>query len=290
MPRITYVNGQYLPHREAAVHVEDRGYQFADGVYEVIAVRGGGLVDEDRHLGRLDRSLGELRLAAPVSGQPLKFIMREIIRRNRVRDGKVYLQITRGVAPRDHPFPAGAESSLVVYALPVPQPDPETGLKGISVITVPDIRWRRCDIKSISLLPNVLAKQSALDSGAGDAWLVDDDGVITEGSAANAWIVTRDGELVTRHLDNFILGGITRIAVIELAEKAGVRLVERAFGVEEAKQAKEAFLTSSTSYVKPVVAIDDTVIGNGEAGEVTRGLYHAYEAHMDSQGANGVAD
>lgn len=282
MPKISYVNGRYVPHTDAFVHVEDRGYQFADGVYEVIAVRNGVLIDEKLHLIRLKRSLEELALESPIAESALKFIMREVIRRNRVVDGSIYLQITRGVAARDHAFPDSAGAALVVTGRKIQRPSPDTPLQPATIITVPDIRWQRCDIKSVSLLPNVLAKQQAIADGAGDAWQVDGAGMVTEGSASNAWIVTKDGELITRHLDDLILAGITRIAVSKLAKELGIKLVERAFTVEEAQSAKEAFLTSTTAFVKPVSEIDGVVVGNGEPGEITCKLHSAYLDYMDS--------
>src|SRR5712692_3675828 len=198
MSRIAYVAGQYLPHRQAAVHIEDRGYQFADGVYEVIAVVGGHLVDEAPHLARLHRSLAELRIAPPMADAALKIVIREVVRRNGVDTGIVYIQVTRGVAPREHAFPKAAKPSLVVTARRSRPPDPRLGRAGIAVITIPDLRWQRCDIKSIALVPNVLGKQQAREAGAYEAWQVDRDGLVTEGTSTNAWIVTADNAVVTR--------------------------------------------------------------------------------------------
>ncbi len=279
MSRIAYVNGRYLPHRAASVHIEDRGYQFADGVYEVIAVFGGALVDGEPHFERLERSLSELDMAMPMARGPLGVVIGETIRRNGVDDGIVYLQVTRGVARRDHAFPRGARPSLVVTARRMGFPDDADAVAGAEVITVPDIRWGRCDIKSVSLLPNVLAKQRAIDAGAYETWMVDGEGFITEGSATNAWILDGDGRAVTRPLDNAILGGITRQRVIRLAADAGIGVIERRFTVAEAKAAREAFLTSTTNLIRPVTQIDGTVIGNGAPGECSRrllGLYLAY--------------
>lgn len=275
MSRVAYVNGQYVPHRQAAVHVEDRGYQFADGVYEVIAVSNGAFVDEEAHYDRLDRSLSELSIDRAMGRLALRTVLREVVRRNRVRDGIVYLQITRGVAPRDHAFPHLALPSLVVTARSQ-APKRAARESGIEVITVPDVRWKRRDIKSISLLPNVLAKQAAVEAGVYEAWMVDDDGSVTEGSATNAWIVTADKELVTRKADETILDGITRRTVRDLAVAEGYRFVERPFTVEEAQAAKEVFLTSTTSWVMPVVAIDGDSVGNGAPGELTRALQALY--------------
>ncbi len=284
MTRIAYVNGRYVPYGEAVVHVEDRGYQFADGVYEVIALHRGRLVDEQGHLDRLERSLGELRIAWPMSRRALQLVMREVIRRNRVdHDGMIYLQVTRGVAPRDHAFPEAADSALVVMARRLRPFDAEAGI-GVDVITIADIRWERRDIKSISLLPNVLGKQQAQEAGAYEAWMVDAEGRVTEGTLSNAWIVTAEGELVTRHADRAILNGITRQAVLELARGEGIGFVERPFTVDEAKAAREAFLTGTTVLVKPVLHIDGRAVGDGRAGSLTGKLVAFYAAHMENQG------
>ncbi|MBL6958756.1 MAG: D-amino-acid transaminase [Rhodospirillales bacterium] len=283
MTRIAYVNGQYVPHDEAVVHIEDRGFQFADGVYEVIAVHQGKLIDEELHMERLERSLGELSIAWPISRRSMPVVMRQVVRRNRVHNGLLYLQVTRGVAPRNHAFPDHDHSSLVMTSRPTASFDKEAIAKGVDVITVPDIRWSRRDIKSISLLPNCLSKQQAVEAGAYEAWFIDNDGLITEGTACNAWIVTKDGELLSRKADSDILNGITRQSLIKLAEKEGVSFTERAFTPDEAKAAKEAFLTSTTSFVKPVVRIDGQSVGNGKAGSLTRRLLDFYGAHMDGQ-------
>jgi D-alanine transaminase len=285
MSRIAYVNGRYLPQGEAAVHIEDRGYQFADGVYEVVAVQGGSLVDEGLHLARLDRSLGELRIAAPMSRRALALVLREVIRRNRVRDGIVYLQATRGVAPRDHPFPADIRTSLVITARRARPTNPRTLSEGIAVITIPDIRWARCDIKSIALLPNVLGKQQAREAGAYEAWQVDRDGMVTEGTSTNAWIITEAGELVTRQASSAILNGCTRLALLEIARRVGLTFIERPFSVAEAKAAREAFLSSTTAPVLPIVRIDETTIGDGKPGPLGRQLRELYVAHSDAQAA-----
>ena len=279
MSRIAYVNGRYAPHGEARVHIEDRGYQFADGVYEVIAVVGGRLVDGEPHLDRLERSLAELEIAMPMARGPLRVVMDETLRRNGVRDGMVYLQVSRGVARRDHPFPRGVRPALVVTARRSVFPLGPDAVTGAKVVTAPDIRWGRCDIKSISLLPNVLAKQQAIEAGAYETWMIDSDGHVTEGSATNAWILSREGRVVTRPLSSAILGGITRQTLLRLARDAGVDVEERSFSVDEAKTAREAFITSTTNLLKPVTQIDDAVIGNGEPGETSRrllGLYLAY--------------
>jgi D-alanine transaminase len=282
MSRIAYVNGRYVPHGAAAIHIEDRGYQFADGVYEVIAVQGGKLVDEMPHLARLERSLAELRIAPPMSRRALGLVMREVVRRNGVRNGIIYLQATRGVARRDHPFPVESDTALVMTSRRSRPPSRKAIEEGIAVITIPDIRWARCDIKSVSLLPNILGKQQARESGAYEAWQVDRDGMVTEGTSTNAWIVTPAGELVTRQTDNAILNGVTRLALIEIARHEGLTFVERPFSVAEAKAAREAFLTSTTSLVMPVVRIDDTVIGEGKPGAIGRRLFALYAAHVET--------
>jgi len=285
MSRFAYVNGRYVPHGSAAVHIEDRGYQFADGVYEVVAVSEGRFVDEEPHLDRLDRSLRELRIAPAMPRSALKTVMRELRRRNRVRNGIVYIQATRGVARRDHPFPAAAETALVMTCSHKARPNPAVLETGGKAVSVPDIRWGRCDIKSVSLLPNILAKQAAREAGAYEAWMIDRDGFVTEGASTNAWIVTRDGQLVTRHTGNEILSGITRGAVLALAREAGIDFVERPFTLAEAKEAREAFVTSATSYVMPIVQIDDAVVANGKPGTIARRLFEAYRAHMSGAGA-----
>jgi D-alanine transaminase len=280
MSRIAYVNGRYVPHREASVHVEDRGYQFADGVYEVIAVADGRLIDAGPHLERLERSLRELRIAPPMARKPLEQVMREVIRRNGVDNGIIYIQMSRGVAPRDHAFPVKPKTQVVMTSRRSrPQPA-RIAEEGVKAITLPDIRWKRCDIKSVSLLPNILAKQKAKEEGAYEAWLVDANGMVTEGSSTNAWIVTRDGQLVTRSIENAILAGITRGAVLQLAREEGLSLVERPFSVNEAKAAREAFVTSTSSYVTPVTQIDDQVIANGRPGSISLKLRDRYMRYM----------
>jgi D-alanine transaminase len=279
MSRIAYVAGHYLPHRQAAVHIEDRGFQFADGVYEVIAVVGGHLVDEEPHLARLHRSLAELRIDAPMGDAALKIVIRETIRRNGVDTGIIYLQVTRGAAPREHAFPKAATPTLVVTARRSRPPDPRLGQDGIAVITIPDIRWQRCDIKSVALVANVLGKQQAKEAGAYEAWQVDRDGQITEGTSTNAWIVTADGAVVTRAPDTAILNGVTRLAVFDIIRREGYRLVERTFTVAEAMAAREAFLTSTTADLLPVVRIDGEPVSEGRPGPLALKLRAAYLAH-----------
>jgi D-alanine transaminase len=283
MARVAYVNGRYRPHREAMVHVEDRGYQFADGVYEVCEVRGGRLVDERRHLARLKRSLDELRIDLPMSPAALGIVLRETVRRNRVRDGLVYLQVTRGVARRDHAFPpAGTAPGMVVTARSLdPARGERTAAEGIAVITVPDTRWARVDIKSVSLLPNVLAKQAAREMGAREAWFVDAEGFVTEGSSSNAWIVTAGGEVVTRPADHSILNGISRAVVRDAVAAQGLALVERAFTTTEAWAAREAFVTAASQIVQPVVRIDGKPVGDGRPGPVATGLRREFHRHAE---------
>ena len=283
MSRITYVNGRYLPRAEAKVSIEDRGFQFADGVYEVCEVRGGGLVDERRHMARLDRSLYEVRMTRPMSQAALSVVLRETVRRNRVRDGIVYLQITRGVARRDFAFPAAdTKPSVIVTARSNDLARLEQlAAEGIAVVTVPDIRWQRVDIKSVALLPNVLAKQTARDRGAREAWLVDAQGRVTEGASSNAWIVSRDGKLITRPLGRDILPGITRSVVLDLIGAQGLAFEERAFTVEEAYAAREAFVTSASQIVLPVVSIDGRPVGNGAPGLIAMALRRDYHRHAD---------
>jgi D-alanine transaminase len=283
MSRIAYVDGSYLPRARAAVSVEDRGYQFADGVYEVCEVKSGRLVDEQRHMARLDRSLRELGIVRPMSVAALSVVLHETVRRNRVRDGIVYVQITRGVAPRDFPFPSPTpQPTVVVLARNNDTARLEQlAAEGVGVVTVPDIRWGRVDIKSVALLPNVLAKQTAREQGAREAWLVDGQGRITEGASSNAWIIDRESTLITHPLGHDILPGITRSVVIEMLTAQGLRFEERAFTVEEAYAAREAFITSASQIVLPVVRIDGRPVGNGGPGLIATRLrrdYHQYAA------------
>jgi D-alanine transaminase len=282
MSRIAYVNGRYRRHRDALVHIEDRGYQFADGVYEVCEVRGGRIVDERRHMARLARSLGELRIAAPMSVPALSIILHETVGRNRVRDGIVYLQVTRGVARRDHGFPPpGTAPGIVVTARSHDAAAAEgIAARGIAVITVADERWARPDIKSVSLLPNILAKQAARDAGAREAWFVDGDGYVTEGASSNAWIVAA-AEVVTRPADTRILNGISRRVVLDAIAAQGLRLAERPFTVTEAKAAREAFVTAASQIVQPVVLIDGAPVGDGRPGPVAMALRREFHRHVE---------
>ena len=276
MGRYAYVNGRYVDHQQASVHIEDRGYQLADGVYEVVGIRDSKMIDEALHIDRLDRSLGELRIGWPVARATLGFILRELMRRNSLRDGLVYMQVTRGVARRDHAFPTTpVKPALVITTKNTKHLGADPG-PGVAVKSQRDIRWERCDIKTIALLPNVLAKQAARESGAYEAWLVDEQGCVTEGASTNAWIVTSDGELITRHTDNGILAGITRHTLKALASSMQLKFVERPFTLAEAKKAKEAFITSATSFVTPVVKIDGDAVGDGKVGPTARRLREEY--------------
>ncbi len=282
MPRQAYVNGRYVPHKEAAVHIEDRGYQFADGVYEVVPVYNGILVDEEPHLDRLERSLKELQIEMPMSRAAMKLVSRELMRRNGLSRGFVYMQVTRGVAPRDHKFPAHSVPALVMTTRQMKPHSAEMLEKGVKVITLRDIRWERCDIKSVSLLPNVLGKQAAAEQGAYEAWQLDDDGNVTEGTSANAWIVTDSDTVVTRNANSAILNGITRLALLNLIRNEGYKLEERSFSLEEAHAAREAFVTSSSAFLMPVTQIDDQPVGNGHPGLLTMKLRENYIAYMNS--------
>lgn len=290
MSRFAYVNGRYVPHAQASVHVEDRGYQFADGVYEVIALRNGLPVDLGLHLDRLNRSLAALFIDEPMPRRALVHVLRQVVKKNRVGNGIVYVQVTRGVAPRNHPFPRHVPPALVITARPRVGPRADQVENGIRVLTMADARWARCDIKAIALLPNVLAKQQAAEAGAYEAWLTTPDGSVTEASASNAWIIEADGTLVTHPLGQAILPGVTRAVVLDIARQAGIPVTERPFTVAEAKAAREAFITSTTSLVLPVVQIDDVVIGNGHPGEVARRLRALYIDHMSGKSAGWDAE
>ena len=277
MPRVAYVNGLYVPHAEAAVHVEDRGYQFADAVYEVWSVMGGKLADAAGHFTRLRRSLAELSIAEPMSEAALRVVLREVIRRNGVREGLVYLQVSRGVARRDHVFPKDVAPAVVVTARRVDRAAQDaSAAKGIGVITTPETRWGRCDIKTVGLLPNLLAKQAAKDAGATEAWFVDADGNVTEASSANAWIVDADGVLRTRETTANILRGITRTTLLEVLRTENLKVEERPFTVAEALGAREAFVSGAGGLIQPVARIDGKPIGDGRPGPVATRLRAAY--------------
>jgi D-alanine transaminase len=276
--RIAYVNGRYVRQADACVHIEDRGYQFADAVYEVWAVFGGKLADADGHMERLGRSLSELKIAAPMSRQALEVVIKEVLRRNGVQEGTVYLQVSRGVAPRDHAFPKTVTPrSVVVTAKALDRPAAEAkAAKGVRVITTPENRWGRCDIKTVGLLPNALAKQQAAEAGASEAWFVDELGLVTEGAASNAWILDGEGVLRTRDVNANILRGITRRTLMEVIRESGLPLSEKPFTPDEAKSAKEAFITGAGAIVTAVTHVDGTPIGDGSPGPVAARLRSLY--------------
>lgn len=279
MSRIAYVNGVYVPLTAATVSIQDRGFQFADSIYEVWAVRGGRLFDAGEHMARFQRSLGELRITPPMAARSLWAVIRETIRRNRVRDGIVYLQVSRGAAAnRDHVFPSPpVKPTIVVTAKNLDQRAiAQRAAAGIKIITLPETRWARRDIKSTNLLPNALARQQAKEQGAYEAWFVDADGFVTEGTSSNAWIVTADGLIVTRPLSNDLLHGVTRAALIRVAKERQMRLEERAFSVEEAKAAREVFISAASNPAVPVITIDGATISDGRPGPVAQALRAAY--------------
>jgi D-alanine transaminase len=287
MARVVYVNGRYLPWHQASVHAEDRGFQFADAVYEVCEVRDGRLIDETRHMQRLDRSLKELEITPPMSKGAWARVLRETVRRNRVDNGSVYLQVSRGVRPREFVFPpAGTPPTVVCLARSGSRAAGEVHAEaGIAIKSMPDLRWARCDIKTVMLLPSAMAKQAAKRSGAREAWLVDEQGYVTEGASSNAWIVDGEGRLITRPANSEILRGVTRTTLIDLLRREGIELIERAFTIEEAKRAREAFVTSATNIVMPVVRIDDAPIGNGVPGLLSQKLRAAFHSVAEKAAA-----
>ena len=278
MSRYAYVNGRYLPQDQAGVNIEDRGFQFADAVYEYFAVFDRKLADAKGHFDRLDRSLSELSMPQPMSRPALRMVIGQLLRLNRITDGAVYLQVSRGVAKRDHPFPDPAPlPTLVLTTKPVDFAALDAkAARGVSVITQPDNRWGRCDIKTVGLLPNAIAKTRAKAAGAEEAWLVDDLGLVTEGASTNAWILDASGTLRTRDTQANILHGITRATLIEHLKAQGIAFSEKPFTVEEAKLAKEAFLTAASAFVLPIVKIDEVIIGNGRPGPLSLRLRSLY--------------
>ncbi len=275
--RVAYVNGRFLALGAQAIAVEDRGFQFADAIYEVWAVRDGRLLDAEGHMARLKRSLGEIRMTLPMTEASLYAVLKETLRRNRIRYGVVYVQISRGVASRDHAFPPNAKPTIVVTAKTLDRGVIEARAEnGVRVITLPDERWTRCDIKSVNLLPNVLAKQRAREQGAFEAWLVDSDGFVTEGTSSNAWIVDSHGRLRTCALSSKILPGVTRATILKLAQERQMPVLEQPFTPAEAQSAREAFLTSAANAAMPVISIDGKVLGDGKPGPVARALRAAY--------------
>jgi len=278
LARIAYVNGRFVHKSEAFVHIEDRGYQFADAVYEVWALFDGKLADPEGHFARLERSLSELRIDMPMSRAALTTVLKETVRRNRIREGLVYLQVSRGVATRDHAFPApGTPPAVVITVSRVDREASEArAAKGVSVVTAPENRWGRCDIKTVGLLPNAMAKQKAREVGSVEAWFVDDLGLVTEGASSNAWIVDGDGILRTRDTNANILRGVTRLSLLDVAREAGLKVEERPFTPEEARAAKEAFITGAGTLVLPVVAVDGKPVGDGAPGPVASRLRRLY--------------
>ena len=266
MSRFVFVNGEYLPYEESKVHIEDRGYQFADGVYEVFAVIENKLADYDAHMSRLLRSLSELKMKLPYSRKSIFFHISNIVKQNLISNGLVYLQISRGVASRDFKFPNNTKSSLVIIAKNTSLDQyTESFNKGISVSTTRDLRWKRVDIKSLNLLAPVLAKQSAYEKNCQESWLIDDDNFITEGSSSNAWIY-QDGTLITRPVSNSILNGITRSTLIRGLKNRKIKYKEAKFNLEDVKKSSEAFITSATQHVMPVVRVNNIKIGKGVPG------------------------
>ena len=276
--RIAYVNGRYLPHGQAGVHIEDRGLQLGDSIYEVTNVLGGVPIDEEAHLDRMERSLAEIGMAMPMGRAALKQVMREVIARNKIAYGLLYLQVTRGASKRDHVPPKNGPRPTLILTMRAQDMEALKARmeKGIAVASEPDQRWGRCDIKTVQLLPNLLAKQSAKAKGAFEAWLVDDDGFVTEGASTNAWIVDAKGDVVTRNLSKAILPGVTRRIILEAISEAGVKFVERKFTIAEAKAAREAFISSATGAAVPVVTIDNVTIGEGIPGPLTRRIHGLY--------------
>lgn len=283
MAKISYVNGEYTLHRDASVHIEDRAYQFADGVYEVVLLQNGIMIDGKQHFERLERSLKGLRIDTPLSTSSLKIIIKELTRRNRCKDAMVYIQISRGVAKRDHAFPTKTVPSVVITLSPFKLPDSSKTTKGKETITTPDIRWKRADIKSVSLLPNILAKQQAVEANCIEAILVNDKGEITEGSSTNVFMVNGKGTIITHPTTEQILGGITRSTLVKLARDNGITVEERAFTVDEAINAKELFITSTTKGAYPISAIDGKTINNGMVGEVVKKLQILYKDYINQQ-------
>jgi D-alanine transaminase len=288
MSRIAYVNGRYLPQREAAVNIEDRGYQFGDGIYEVVHLYDGRYVDEDLHLARLERSLREIQLPMPMSMAALKMVLREVARQNRVTEGLLYMQVTRGVARRDHAFPSKpVPPALVVTVKRIPPYPTEIDRWQAAAITMPDLRWARRDIKSVNLLPNVLARQAAKEQGAIEAVLYDETtGQVTEGAATTFWIVDEHGAIRTRHLDHVILPGCTRAALLAELRQLGLAYDERGFTLEDMRRAREAFITSATSFVKPITKIDGKPVGDGKVGPVVRQLFEIFARHVKGPAKN----
>ena len=281
MSREAFVNGEYTDYNKSFIHIEDRGYQFADGVYEVFAVLNNRIVDYEGHIKRLYRSLNELRISSPIQKKSYKFHIKEIITRNVIKDGLVYLQVTRGIASRDFKFPKNSKSSIVIIGKNAPSNYYNDNFnKGINVKTTKDLRWKRVDIKSLNLLPPVLAKQFAVDNDCEEAWLLDEEGYITEGSSSNAWIV-KNKTVITRPVSNSILNGITRSTLIKSLMKVGYKFTERKFNINDIKSADEAFITSATQFIMPVIAVNNIKIGNGRVGEFAKIFKNIYFKHIN---------
>lgn len=282
MPRTIYVNGQYLPYADAKISVEDRGFLFGDAVYEVIGCIHGHLADETGHLDRLERSLTELKMDMPVERETLRFLIREVLRRNRQKNAAIYLEISRGSAKRDFKFPSpDTAQTLVIITYDFDFDGNKSVVNGTRVKTIKDIRWKRRDIKTVLLLPQSMGKQEAINEGLDDVWMVDDCGYITEASASNAWIVTKDKKLVTRAVSSDILRGITRTAIEQLCKEMNLVLEERSFKPEEAYEAVEAFTSSATALITPVIEIDGHKIGSGKRGDICKSLYEEYRAYVE---------
>lgn len=282
MTRICYVNGRYVPAAHAVVPMEDRGYHFADGVYEVIVFFNGMLLDEAPHLARLKHSLSVLRMELPMSEAALMLVLRELIARHPFRDGYIYLQVTRGVAHRDHGFPAGVKPSLTMFVNREKKPSRTQVEQGVAVITTPDIRWGRCDAKTIALLPNVLARQASLEAGARETWLVNQEGFVTEGSHSNAYLI-KGGAVVTHPADHRILDGVRRINILRLCRENGIPVEERPFHMDEIREAEGAFMSSATSNLLSVVSVDGVAVGNGQPAALAQRIYALYQQHVTQQ-------
>ena len=272
MPRTIYINGEFLPEEKAKISVFDRGFLFADAAYEVFPVIGGGIVDAHAHLERMARSLSEMKIPSHYSPHEYLPVIKSLVRNNKLSEGLIYMQVTRGVDDRSFDFPVNSDPSVVMFTQKKNVIDNPKADTGITVVTVPDIRWQRCDIKSVALLPACLAKSQATSQGADDAWMFDSDNNITEGSSNNTYIITPQGKLITRHLSNAILSGITRISVLELISQTDLELEQRPFSIEEAQNAMEAYSTSASSLVMPVVSINGKKIGDGRPGPITTKL------------------
>lgn len=282
MARVAYVNGRYCPHNQATIHIEDRGLQFADSVYEVAYVYKGQLIDAIPHLDRLSYSLGELEIPVPMKQRPLLLVIEEMIRRNNLSTGLIYIQVTRGTAPRDFPYPRQAKPNIMMTARAMAPFDPNQSLKGIKVMSLPDIRWLRRDIKTTALLAASMSKEKALSAGFDDAWLLDGNNLITEGTSNNAWIINQDGSLQTRPPSHDILNGITRRSIMTLAQKKNIPVIEKAFSLDEAYAAQAAFISSASACIKPIVQINDQKIADGQVPAIAQEIANLYHQFLES--------